>query len=407
MTDLRTVVRRPVRSSALARGWAGRSNVQRIDLYTRGSLRLLVWFLIGAGGLSALPEVGGIAEVVAVVVLVLAAAVVVDQCLAAFIRLWFEPGHLPRLWLAALALLVVPGVVWMVVGLSPDQRFGVGFVLTSAVAWALGGSRNPWVQAAPVVFGAAICGLSGPWAALYGAVIAAFFVFTAQSSLWVLGVVHELDRARTAQADLAVAEERLRFSRDVHDVMGRHLSTIAVQAELAATLAERGDLRAADRIREVRATAHEALREARALARGYRPVDLAQELEGARALLASAGIKAETDVAGLPTHWEEPVARLVREGVTNTLRHSRATRVTIGHADGVVALVNDGVANDGVASDGVVSRGRVDDGAEDDGSGLRTLAADVAGRGGRLSWGAEDDDFVVRLHLIDPEGGTP
>ena len=70
-----------------------------------------------------------------------------------------------------------------------------------------------------------------------------------------------------------MAEERLRFSRDVHDVLGRRLSTIAVQAELAATLAARGDERAAERMLEVRAVAHDALREARELARGYRATD--------------------------------------------------------------------------------------------------------------------------------------
>ena len=142
-------------------------------------------------------------------------------------------------------------------------------------------------------------------------------------------MVTELERARNAQAALAVAEERLRFSRDVHDVLGRRLSTIAVQAELAATLAERGDERAAERMLEVRAVAHEALREARELARGYRATDLAQELEGARSLLRSAGISVRLAVEGLPAAWQEAAGWVVREAVTNVLRHSRASQVTI------------------------------------------------------------------------------
>src|SRR5690606_16028223 len=144
--------------------------------------------------------------------------------------------------------------------------------------------------------------------------------------------------------------------------------------------------------REVRASAHDALREARALARGYRPVDLAQEVEGARALLVSAGITVETDLADLPAPWQEPVARLVREAVTNTLRHSRATQVRLDHADGVVTVRNDGVHADH-GGEGGDAPGDV----EGDGSGLRTLAADVATHGGRLTWGVEHDEFVVRL----------
>lgn len=395
MTVTRGGGRGPVQSSALSlMGWTDRTNVQRIDLYTRWSLRGMAWLLVGFAGLAALGTATSPGSFAAIAVHALALAVVVDRCVVTFMRLWFAPGRLPWPWLVALAVLTLVGVAWLAWGTAPDDRFSISYLLTTALALAVGGSRQRWVPVGAVVAGALICGVSGSWMWLFGAAIAGFFVFTVQSSLWVLGVVHELDRARAAQADLAVAEERLRFSRDVHDVMGRHLSTIAVQAELAATLAERGDERTADRIREVRASAHEALREARALARGYRPVDLTQELEGAVSLLASAGIRAETDLTGLPGEWAEPVARLVREGVTNTLRHSRATHVEIAHADGVVTLRNDGVhRRDGTSGDA--------------GSGLRTLAADAAARGGRLTWDVEEDDFVVRLHLTAPEEATP
>ena len=126
--------------------------------------------------------------------------------------------------------------------------------------------------------------------------VAASAAFSGRASMWLYGIVRELDEANDAQARLAVAEERLRFSRDVHDILGRRLSTIAVQAELAATLSARGDERAAERMLEVRGVAHEALREARELARGYRPTDLHKELEGARSLLRSAGIDVQLDV---------------------------------------------------------------------------------------------------------------
>lgn len=94
---------------------------------------------------------------------------------------------------------------------------------------------------------------------------------------------------------------------------------------------------------EVRATAHDALREARELARGYRVSNLDQELQGARSLLAAAGISTRVDVDGLPVRWHEPAAWVVREAVTNVLRHSTATAVEVTWHHGVLSVGNDGV----------------------------------------------------------------
>ncbi|WP_110240945.1 sensor histidine kinase [Nocardioides gilvus] len=368
--------------------WGLSSDVQRMELYTRGSLRGLLAFLLLMGGLAAASEAERVLDFVLVGALALVLMVAGDRCLVAFMDLYPQAGPLPTARLAAVAAVLVPLGIVVVVSRS-DPWAEMGFLLTVGAAWAFGGSRNWWVSGASVPYGAVVMGATADgwvWGwALYGAGASGFFVFTVHSSLWVLRIVHELDAARRTQADLAVAEERLRFSRDVHDVMGRHLSTIAVQAELAATLAERGDARAPERIREVRATAHEALREARSLARGYRPLDLAQELEGAVSLLASAGIDARADLDGLDERWAEPVARVVREGVTNVLRHSSATCVRVTHSDAVVEIRNDGV------DPGLVPAS--------DGSGLATLRADLEARGARLTHGAEGEEYVVRVHL--------
>src|SRR5690606_9016579 len=107
-------------------------------------------------------------------------------------------------------------------------------------------------------------------------------------SAWMLGVVWEQERTRTVHARLAVAEERLRFSRDLHDVVGRTLSAIAVKSELAAELARRGQEGAVDQMLEVRELAQDSLKEARSVVAGYRTADLAAELEGDRLLLRSA-----------------------------------------------------------------------------------------------------------------------
>ena len=84
-------------------------------------------------------------------------------------------------------------------------------------------------------------------AALVYAFIVGVGVLTCRSTASGLRIMSELDRSRAAHARLSVAEERLRFARDLHDVLGRNLSLIAIQSELAAELARRGDQDAADR----------------------------------------------------------------------------------------------------------------------------------------------------------------
>ena len=138
-------------------------------------------------------------------------------------------------------------------------------------------------------------GLSAPVAFPTGAFLLAG-VLTVRISLWLAAMVRELDDAREAQARLAVAEERLRFARDLHDVTGRDLSVIAVKSELVAQLAERGDPRAAEHGREAAQIARTSLAEIRSLVRGYREADLATELQGTASLLRSA--HAEVTVEG-------------------------------------------------------------------------------------------------------------
>jgi len=227
------------------------------------------------------------------------------------------------LYAVALATVVRPAVVVAAVG-------GLG----GAALFALGAAQG---SVAPV-------GLVVVLAALLGG-----FVPACRVTLWTLGMVRELDRARQVQAGLAVAEERLRFARDLHDVLGRTLSVVALKAELSARLAERGRPEAVDEMLEVRRIAHEAQAELRAVVGGYRAADLAGELAGARGLLASAGIACRVDGDGgdLPTQVQGTLGWVVREGTTNVLRHSEASACTIalGTTDGAVTLTMD---NDGV-----------------------------------------------------------
>ena len=84
----------------------------------------------------------------------------------------------------------------------------------------------------------------------------------------------EAERAREVETRLAVAEERLRFGRDLHDVLGRNLSVISLKSELAVQLARRGRPEAVEQMIEVQRIAQESQREVRAVVRGYREADL-------------------------------------------------------------------------------------------------------------------------------------
>lgn len=185
-----------------------------------------------------------------------------------------------------------------------------------------------------------------PGNAFFMTIMLQLLVAAFRSTLWMLRIVWELDRSREVRANLAVAEERLRFARDLHDVVGRNLSAVALKADLAAQLARRGRTEPAiDEMLEVRQIAQDSLDELRAVVSGYRTADLSVELAGARSLLASAGI--DCRVIGDVTFDGEPAGALgwaVREGVTNVLRHSEAHTCTITLRGKVLTMSNDGVS---------------------------------------------------------------
>ncbi len=207
-----------------------------------------------------------------------------------------------------------------------------------------------------------------------------FFSFTWGFSGWLLNTVHELDRSREVQARLAVAEERLRFGRDLHDVMGRNLAVIALKSELAVQLARRERPEAVEQMIEVQRIAQESQREVRDVVRGYREADLAVELEGARGVLRAAGMDCRVVFkAGreLPSEVQSALGWVVREATTNVLRHGDAHRCLIrltAPETGPVTLV---VENDGAP----------DTPAGPPGSGLAGLRERLAALDGTLQAG--------------------
>lgn len=373
------------------RGWSERSQVEWVELYTVQSLYLLTWLvyallLVGASG-SATDHPGLFAGLVLVTLLLGAAGTLL---LRDAIRLYPAQSPLPRSLAVVVVLCAVAEVLALL--LPEDLAFQAGLVVWSTLAWSVGGLRDRRVLAglmAALVVVPYLPTLS-PFAAVYGLLAGAFVVFTVRASLWLLDVVTELDRTRNAQSALVLAEERLRFSRDVHDVLGRRLSTIAVQAELASTLARRGDASAAERMLDVRFAAHEAMREARELARGYRATNLAQELDGARSLLRSAGIDCRIDVTTVPAPWEEAAAWVVRETVTNVLRHSSASDVVITYHGRSLIVRNNGVTS----------------GTDSGGAGLSGLRERLAPLGATLESQRLGTDFEVRMTMPAGKGSA-
>ena len=164
-------------------------------------------------------------------------------------------------------------------------------------------------------------------------------------------VNRELRETREELATLAVAEERLRIARDVHDLLGHSLSVITLKSELAARLLERDPARAAGELEEIQAVSREALAEVREAVKGYRGLALAESLTRARTALTAAGIDCELAGAqpALPADVDAVLAWAVREGTTNVIRHSQARHCEIRiRADGESAALE--IDDDGRAA---------------------------------------------------------
>ncbi|MDD9348954.1 sensor histidine kinase [Mumia sp.] len=161
-------------------------------------------------------------------------------------------------------------------------------------------------------------------------------------------------------SDARLEEERSRIARDLHDILGHSLTVIAVKAELAERMLDLDPERARAELADVRSLTRDALSDVRSTVRDVRGASLPAEIAAARSALVSAGIEADlpTVADDVPTAWRGLFAWTVREGVTNVIRHSAATRC-------VVRLGAEGVS---VADDG---RGLVE--GRTDGMGLHGL----------------------------------
>ncbi|MDO5663077.1 MAG: sensor histidine kinase [Brachybacterium sp.] len=158
-------------------------------------------------------------------------------------------------------------------------------------------------------------------------------------------LTERLERAEQRNAVLAVSAERERIGRDLHDILGHSLTTITVSAQLARRLVDDDPEAAKAQLAEIERTSRQSLADVRTTASGLQQVRVATEVASSRSVLGAAGIEADVP-ASLPTLEDERaelMGYVVREAVTNVVRHSRAThcRITIGPQ--VVEVADDGV----------------------------------------------------------------
>lgn len=208
------------------------------------------------------------------------------------------------------------------------------------------------------------------------------------AQLWTL-LIQARD-GRAAQARLAVTEERLRFARDVHDLLGHRLTIIALKTELAARLAGTDAERSARESSDAQRLAATALAEVREVINGYRSVGFDDQLAAIAKVLDASGVRCSVNQAGaaLPERLETPFALLLREASTNVLRHSRATwcSISIGGEDDEVTLT--------VRNDGAMNANGDEPRPDKYSGGLRGAADRLREYGGVLRTGEEDGVFT-------------
>ncbi|MFJ3280816.1 sensor histidine kinase [Streptomyces halstedii] len=342
--------------------------------------------------------------------------------LGAFSNLW--QGETPNPWIGALGLLAFNSLYVSVVfrGFDRHKRDSPTsyrlLVAMGAITFSLAiGYGGNWLLFFPLL--SLACGtiLRGRWLgaglitlALCASAVAAWRGDHPSES-WTIGygtfisgavtaailtlseTVMELRATRQELARSAVEQERLRFSRDLHDLLGHTLSVIVVKSEAARRLAPHDLDAALEQVDDIESVGRQALTEIREAVTGYREGSLSTELERARSVLTAAGIEPVIRRSGPPLEpgTETLLGWVAREAVTNAVRHSGATRCvfTVGSTPDQVHLT---VTDDGA--------GPVDSGATVGGTGLKGLAERLAAVGGSLESGpGADGGFTVEARL--------
>ena len=373
--------------------WRSRGNAARFDFYVRATFYLSYLVLPPLLIIGVVPEIS-----TAALVTVVAAALIHTTLGVRLVHFGIEhhlgrtpyPRRLLVIFLVVTCAVLAAGQLAFpdpTPGKPDSPADGISLIFLVLTITSLSAVLRPRTVVLASLAGGAFLLLTAPASnATFGTFMLLLVAFAFRTTLWMLGLVWELDRSRVVRANLAVAEERLRFARDLHDVVGRNLSVVALKADLAAQLARRGRDEAIDEMLEVRRIAHDSLDELRAVVSGYRTADLSVELAGARSLLASAGIDCRVIGEAASSEGDSAAALgwAVREGVTNVLRHSEAHTCTITLRGNVLTMSNDGASPSGVRF----------------GSGLTGLRERVSALGGSVTASPEPPNrFVLTVEL--------
>lgn len=158
-------------------------------------------------------------------------------------------------------------------------------------------------------------------------------------------------RDHRRQEAQALAQERERVARDVHDVLGHTLTVLTVKTELAEKLLDLDVDRARQELQEIRGLVRESLNDVRSTVTGLRAVNFVQEVAGARAVCESSGIELECtqDPEVLDPRWRITSAWVLRELMTNLMRHSNATTASVTWGTDWLRVVDNGDGVQGTA----------------------------------------------------------
>ncbi|MFJ6915507.1 sensor histidine kinase [Streptomyces sp. NPDC101133] len=347
--------------------WRTKSTPEKVETYTRWSFHFFGVIEVFALGVSAYGRTGvGLATVLCLLVVAHAAVCMLVSSRALDWTRGRRPQPVRLMWTLVVVSAVVSTTAVVIAERGPagEVETAAGSVYGGVLCFAAGvitlgvsGRRRMVAVVGGFAVGAGLLTFPLEMPVLASVVLAGlvmvtggFLAITSIFSLWLLNAVYALDDAKETRARLAVAEERLRFGRDLHDVMGRNLAVIALKSELAVQLSRRGRPEAVEQMIEVQRIAQESQREVRDVVRGYREAALEVELAGARGVLTAAGITAKVtgETAGLPAEVQSALGWVVREATTNVLRHGDAKKVavTVRMSGGRVVLT---VENDGVA----------------------------------------------------------
>lgn len=298
---------------------------------------------------------------------------------------WRQPGI--AAWLAG--MLALTALITFVCG--PGGLSGLAYVACGCAVFLPTRAGLSAVVLSGITAAAAgfAIGLPLPWAPAMGVwiVIVGLAVW---GSVLSSRMQESLVAAREEKAGMAVELERTRLARDLHDILGHSLTVITVKTELAGRLVDVDPTRAKAEIAEVERLAREALADVRTTVSGYRELSLATELARARRALADAGIEAHLPGSvDETTHGARDLfAWVLREGVTNVIRHSRARTCWVTLRPGALEIRDDGpTRGDTLPGNGL--------------TGIRERARQV---GARVTAGAiEPHGFLLRVTTDAPE----